>query len=136
MKYYSEKLGKLFDTSAELEEKEALYVKEQTTKAATKSKLAKEVSEAQEALDAAYDAFELAKKEVAELQKEYDKKVDEILDPVVENVRKCNERKAKAIKQFNDAYGPYTTTYTGDRALKEWAKTTRVFEQMVKNLFR
>lgn len=136
MKYYSEKLGKLFDTPEELKEKEAAAAKAETEKAITKARLAKNIEDADNALNSAYDALEIAKKKVEELQKEYDKKVDDILNPAIEEVKKCNEKKVNAIKTFNKVYGPYKTTYTGDRATREWCRTSNLFENLLRDFWR
>lgn len=122
MRYYSDQLKKVFDTEPELLAAEEAALQELETKKATKAKLAKAVEDATKDLDDAYEALELAEAQVRELQKEYDAKVDALLNPVNERIRDCAKAKAEAIKCFNETYGVYTTSYKGEDALKEFKK--------------
>lgn len=134
MRFYSDELKKFFDTEAQClaEEEKARVVAEE--KKVTKAKLAKAVEDADKALDSAYEAFESAKKKVAELQKEYDAKVDAIMTPTRELITECIRNRAETIRQFNDKFGPYTTTYIGNKAVNEMFKATNLFDNLF-NMF-
>jgi hypothetical protein len=135
MRYYSETLNKFYDTEEQcLAEEEKARVDAEKKKV-TKAKLAKVVEDADKALDAAYENLEKAKASVAELQKEYDAKVDNIMNPAVELVKKCSKDRADAIKEFNDNFGVYTTTYSGDKALNELVKMDKIFDNFFKKLY-
>jgi hypothetical protein len=79
--------------------------------------------------------LEEAKKQVAELQKEYDAKVDDIMNPVYNEVKECTKNRADAIKNFNDKYGVYTTTYNGNKALNEMLKMEKLLNNMFKKFY-
>ena len=128
MKFYSEALKQFFDTEADCLSAEETARQEAESKKATKAKYAKAVKDAEEALKAAYQGVADAKDAVKELQKEYDKKVDEIMDPALARVKECLNARKEAIKAFNEKYGTYTTTYTGNEALQE-------YESIMKNFF-
>lgn len=135
MKFYSEELKKFFDTEEEcLAEEEKARI-EAEEKKETKAKLAKAVDDADKALDLAYEMLEEAKKQVAELQKEYDAKVDDIMNPVYNEVKECTKNRADAIKNFNDKYGVYTTTYNGNKALNEMLKMEKLLNNMFKKFY-
>jgi hypothetical protein len=135
MKFYSEELEQFFDTEEQClaEEEKARIAAEE--KKVTKAKLAKAVEDADKALDLAYEGLEEAKNKVLELQKEYDAKVDEIMDPALEAIKECNKARTDAIREFNDKYGVYTTTYTGNKALNEFAKVDNMLNQLWKRFY-
>ena len=75
MKFYSEELKKFFDTEEQcLAEEEKARV-EAEEKKVTKAKLAKAIEDADKDLDEAYARLEEAKKKVAELRKEEEKRL-------------------------------------------------------------
>ena len=132
MRYYSDELKKFFDTEEQCLSAEEKAREEAENQKVTKSKLAKVIEDADKNLDEAYKGLEQAKKSVQELQKEYDQKVDEIMNPAIKLVQDCAKERANAIKEFNDNFGVYTTTYVGDKALNEFAK----FDDTMNKLFR
>lgn len=135
MKFYSEELKQFFDTEEQcLAEEEKARV-EAEEKKVTKAKLAKEVEDADKALDGAYEGLKLAKEQVEELQKEYDQKVDGIMNPARDRVQECIKLRAEAIKNFNDNFGVYTTTYSGNKALNEFAKTAAMIDKLWKRFY-
>ena len=135
MKFYSEELKQFFDTEEQcLAEEEKARVEAEETKV-TKAKLAKEVEDADKALDGAYEGLKLAKEQVEELQKEYDQKVDGIMNPARDRVQECIKLRAEAIKNFNDNFGVYTTTYSGNKALNEFAKTAAMIDKLWKRFY-
>lgn len=135
MRFYSDELKQFFDTEEQClaEEEKARQVAEE--KKITKAKLAKAVEDAEKDLDEAYAGLEEAKKQVAELQKEYDAKVDAIMNPARDLIKECVKARAEAIKKFNDNFGVYTTTYTGNKALNEFAKIDNLMNQFWKKFY-
>lgn len=135
MKFYSEDLKRFFDTEEQClaEEEKARVAAEE--KKVTKAKLAKAVEDADKALDEAYEELEVAKKAVEELQKEYDEKVDSIMNPAREKITECTKNRAEAIKEFNNKFGVYTTTYTGNKALNELYKMEKIFDNYFKRFY-
>ena len=135
MRYYSDELKQFFDTEEKLlaEEEKARQATEE--KKITKAKLAKAVEDADRALDNAYESLEKAKAEVEELQKEYDAKVDAIMNPVKDHLKLMQRQRADAIKAFNDKFGVYTTTYTGNKALNEMIKMEKIFDNIFKRFY-
>ena len=135
MRFYSDELKQFFDTEEQClaEEEKARVVAEE--KKVTKAKLAKAIEDADKALDEAYENLKWAEEKVAELQKEYDAKVDAIMNPVHDEIKECAKARADAIKEFNDKYGVYTTTYTGNKALNEFAKVDNMLNQLWKRFY-
>ena len=135
MRFYSDELKKFFDTEEQCLAEEEKARAEAEEKKITKAKLAKSVEDADKALDKAYENLEWAKEKVAELQKEYDAKVDAIMNPVQDEIKECTKARAEAIKEFNDNFGVYTTTYTGNKALKELAKAEEMLNKFWKRFY-
>ncbi len=137
MKYYSEKLDKMFDSEDDLfkaEEEKAeneLAVEKEKT-ALSKAKKAeadkvqltdKEVDEAQENLkkvrEEAQAKIDAARKEAEDMLKEAYKKLSV-----------AQEHRFEALKAFNEKFGPYKTYYTGEKAYNEFQKTLRYFDNI------
>ena len=135
MKFYSEQLKRFFDTEEQcLEEEEKAKTAAETTKQ-TKAKLAKAIENADKELDDAYAALTAAEKQVEELQNEYDQRVADIMDPAREHIRECTKKRAEAIKEFNEKYGVYTTTYTGNKALNELMRADKIIDNLFKRFY-
>ena len=135
MRFYSDELKKFFDTEEQcLAEEEKARV-EAEEKKVTKAKLAKSVEDTEKALDKAYENLKKAEAKVEELQKEYDAKVDDIMNPAHTEVKECAKARAEAIKNFNDNFGVYTTTYTGNKALNEFEKFDKLMNQFWKKFY-
>ena len=135
MRYYSDELKQFFDTEEKLlaEEEKARQAAEE--KKVTKAKLAKAVEDAEKDLDEAYAGLKSAEEKVGELQKEYDAKVDAIMTPAHDRIKECAKARAEAIKKFNDKFGVYTTTYSGNKALNEFAKIDDMINQFWKRFY-
>ena len=137
MKYYSEKLDKVFDTPEALEEAESAVCtcnkvddnfkneklgdteKKDLNKIPSKKQLAADVDDADAKVKDAYAEYEVAKKQIEELSKTYLESVDAILTTAKEAVKKAEEERYEATRKFNNYYGAYQTVLTGDRAAKE-----------------
>ena len=146
MKFYSEELKRFFDTEEECLSAEETARQKADEKKATKAKLAKAVEDADKALELAYKDLNNAKEEVSKLQKEYeeqeaklqkkyDEMVDALMNPALDNIKECNKVRAEAIKNFNDKFGVYTTTYTGNQAINEMLKMEDILEKFFKKFY-
>ena len=128
MKFYSDELKKFFGTEEACLAAEETAKQEAEEKKVTKAKLAKDIEEADKAIDEAYAELDKANEAVQELKKEYDAKADAIMNPARENLQKCLTNRRDAIRAFNDKFGVYTTTYRGSDAVNEWIKTTNLID--------
>lgn len=135
MRFYSDELKTFFNTEAECLSAEEKARVEAEEKKVTKAKLAKAVEDADKALDEAYEELEQAKAQVEELQKEYDEKVDAIMTPAHDKIKECAKARVLAIKEFNDNFGVYTTTYNGNKALNEFTKIDNMINQFWKKFY-
>lgn len=146
MKYYSEKLDKMFDTLEALQEAEtAKSVKKKrgitvdTSEPApavpTRKELATAVEAADEAVKDAYAKYETAKVKAEELSKKYLEEVEAILEPARKTVREAEQKRYEAIRKFNDSFGAYQVTYNGARAADELMKAINNINAKT-NLFR
>lgn len=135
MKYYSEELKSMFDTEEQLLAAEETARQKKESAKVTKAKYAKAVKDAETQVEIAHTSYDKAISKVQELQKEYDQKVKEIMDPAVDQLVKAQKDRADAITKFNDKYGTYTTTYTGNEALKEFDKFVDRFTKLFDNRF-
>ena len=144
MKIYSEILNKMFDTEDECVKAEEEYQIEQERKEAEKKaavqavskekkELASAVELAEEALNKAYDEYEIAKEEARKIMEESNKQMLEILNPARDKIKQAQKEKYNAISNFNKKFGLYTAQYTGEKALKEFRRAsswlTDVFNQ-------
>ena len=146
MKYYSEMLDKLFDTSAQLKIEESDFIaKKKAAEDAEKTKQAQQ-KQAREALEQskkqyaaavesadicvseAYKVLELAKEDAKKLSEEYIKQLDAIMAPAKKAVADAEAAKFKAIKEFNERFGPYKVNYTGNRAVEEYQRSRTIFD--------
>lgn len=139
MKFYSDVLGKLFDSEEECKQAEEKYNKEKEekeaerkAKAALVSREKKELSDAVEAAEAklskAYEEYDLAKEEVKKILEESNQKALDILNPAKDAIREAQKERYTAISEFNKKYGIYTAQYTGDKAFREFKRATSWIE--------
>ena len=135
MRFYSDDLKQIFDTEEQCLAEEEKARQAQEKKKVTKAKLAKAVEDADFALDKAYEELKQAKEAVSELQKEYDAKVAAIMNSARDKIKECTKLRAEAIKNFNDRFGVYTTTYTGNKALNEFAKMCADMDYLWKRFY-
>ncbi len=153
MKYFSEKLNEVFDTPEALEEAEMSYDKARLTehnkdvnnvlatkkteiKVPSKKQLAADVEDAEAKLKEARADYDVATQKVEELSRKYLEEVDAILTPVKEAVTAAEQRRYEAIRKFNEAYGAYQVTLTGDRAAQEMLRTINELNKIPKDIFR
>lgn len=129
MKYYSELLNKPFDTEKECLQAEKEFKRQQAKETATKSAIsadkkfmASKIEEANIKLKEANENYKLARNKAAEILEKSNKEVEVILDEAKEVVRKAEQAKLEAVRAFNEKYGAYTTTVTGEQATEEFNK--------------
>ena len=91
MRYYSDKLNKIFKTEEEL---------------------------------TAEEIVNKAKSEAAEL-----------LKPAKEQIREAQYNKYEKVKQFNNKYGPYSVSYTGEKAYNEFKRSSDWFNYLLNEFF-
>ena len=149
MKFYSEKLDKMFDTMEELIAAETSKKKKKKDVAATpveelpvepavptRKELAAAVEDADAKVKEAYSNYEAAKVHAEELSKKYLEEINAILEPAQKAVKEAETARYEAIRNFNDSYGAYQVTYTGARAAEEWAKSLNNINARANKLFR
>ena len=146
MKFYSEKLDKLFDTPEELQaaetpKKKKKVVAEQptvdeTATVPTRKELATAVEAAEERVKQAYADYETARGKAEELSKKYLEEINAILDPAQKAVKEAERLRYEAIRNFNDSYGAYQVTYTGAKAADEMMKAINNINSRANKIFR
>ena len=122
MKYYSEILKKVFDTPEALNDAEADSKRAEVEKEETRKAMAIRIEKAQEEVEKAYQAYEHSLENAQKILDESNAKVEKLLKCAKSNIEEAEYRKLEAIKKFNSKFGPYTTTYTGDKAKIEFDK--------------
>ena len=146
MKYYSEVLEKFYDDSNQLVADEKSYLdkiaqeelmkqKEAARVATHKKELAKRIEDADAALDKAYKDLQAAKATCKVILDESNAKVQETLNPAIKALKEAEQCRVDAIQEFNEHYGVFKTSYTGDRAQKEFERTYSMFSDIFKSLF-
>ena len=141
MKFYSEKLSKLYETEAELKTAEEKYEKQLQEKKEAEEKrkneivnekkaLAKAVDEADACVDAARENYKKVKAEPVKIIEEAYEKAEKLLEPAENAVQEAQKTKYNAVVEFNKKYGPYTESYTGDKAYNEFKKTSEWFDDL------
>lgn len=146
MKFYSEKLDKLFDTPEELQAAETSKKKkkvvaeqsivDETATVPTRKELATAVEAAEERVKQAYADYETARGKAEELSKKYLEEINAILDPAQKSVKEAERLRYEAIRNFNDSYGAYQVTYTGAKAADEMMKAINNINSRASKLFR
>ena len=126
MLYYSEKLEELFENEEALNSAEAKYDEEQQEKEriekdkkAEKKRLAKLIEDAEADIDKARDELVEVKAEVVKIIDSTEETVNKMLKDAEDKITQAQERRYEAIKNFNEKFGTYTKTYTGDKAYNE-----------------
>lgn len=161
MKYYSEKLDKTFNTEKECLKAEKEYerknkyikenkplnenetseelAKQQVNKSLIskeKKEYANKVAEAEKALEEANNIYSTAQDRAAEILETSNRQVKEILEEAKNRVKDAERARRDALVEFNKRFGPYTTHYTGERAVDEFNKAINRFNEPIYDLFR
>ena len=127
MKYFSEKTKQCYDTAEECEKAENAYlvkVEEENKKVEEDKKLKKElvsdIEKAETEINLAYEELDKTKEEAAKILEESNKKVEDMLDAVRKKIAEAENKKADAIRAFNEKFGAYKVYYSGKRAEQEF----------------
>lgn len=154
MKFYSEKLDRLFDTAEDLAEAEAkvkkkkkAIVAQETTEAPiepateqptvpSRKELATAVETAEAHVKEAYSNYEAAKAKAEEVSKKYLEEINNILEPAKKAVKVAETARYEAIRNFNESYGAYQVTYTGARAAEEMVQAINNINARANKMFR
>ena len=126
MKYYSEKLKKLYNSVEELEKEElaeqeraeqkaAEEIKKSHKFAAEKKQAASNVEAAAEKVTNAYKHYIDEKNEANALINECNRHVKETLDNALQAISNAVKEYNDALYAFNDKFGPYKKVLTGDK---------------------
>lgn len=134
MKFYSEKLNKLFDTEADLRDAEKALQAEKVKKELGKKELAKSIEDAEANLDKAYQEYDEAKNTAAKILDESNKQVIKILNDAKAKVAEAEKARTDAIVKFNQNFGTYRANYSGERAVRESNRVNKLVDDLFKTL--
>lgn len=132
MKYYSEKLNKLFDSEKELKAAEKSFEDKNLQKENTKKELSQKIESAEAAVDAAYKNYEETRQLAAKIMDDSNKQIINIMNAAKKEVTEAEKARTDAIVAFNQQFGTYRANYTGERAQRESDRINR----MVNDLFK
>lgn len=153
-KYFSTILNKPFDTVDELVKAEeadkkqkaeeqaklekSVAEKQQKEKElqATKKQMAKAVEDATKEVNEANDLYDVAQSRAKEIMSEASKKANDLIDEAAKKVRLAEEKRYKAVAEFNKQFGTYTTTVTGDMAAKMYNKALKRIEDFWESFWK
>ena len=143
MKYYSEITKKNYNSEKECLEAEKQHAlksneesKKQTELSIRKKQLAKAIEEADEKVTQANKEYNVAKAEAKKVAQEADKKIDEIFTDAENKIKEAEQEKFKLIQKWNEEFGTYNKTYTGQKALEEYERvTSRFFNDFFKHFW-
>lgn len=125
---------------AEIEKaEEARKVAEVEKKSAVskrKKELADAVQKAQDNIDKANDAYNQARNSAIDILKEAQDKADKIVNEAEAKLEEAYKEKVSAIQAFNNEFGTYMVTYTGNEALNEWNRQSQKFTDMWNSVMR
>lgn len=142
MKFYSEILKNFYDTEAQCHEAEEVHNKELEAKkmqeslvSKEKKQMSKRIEECDVALENAYAAYEAAKEKAKEILEKSNQEISDIITPAYDEVKKAQRQKLEALQDFNRKFGTYTTTYNGEKAVQEFNRATKWFDDLISALF-
>ena len=130
MKYYSDKTKKFYETADECMTEEKVFDSCKKQNSVLKKKLADDVAQAESKLNEAYDNYSAARDEASSIVREAEKKAKLIVDAARDNVVKAQKEKETALRNFNDKFGTYTVTYTGEDAMREFRRATDILDTL------
>lgn len=136
MKYYSESLKKFYDSESDLLKAEEEEKKQQAIAETSRKEMAKNIEEANNRIDKAYQEYEVAKKQVDDLIAETRQKVKSILDPAKKEISDAENARMEAIKEFNKKYGVYTETLSGDKAVAQYNRVLNNFNDAFESIWK
>ena len=125
------KAEKAFDEAEEAKEK-ALAEKKNAVSTRKKEKAAA-IQKAEDALNLASTELDKTREDAKKLVEEAQEKARAMIKEASAKYRVASEARYKAISDFNKEFGTYTTTYTGQKALEEYNRAVRHFNDFFDN---
>lgn len=122
MKYYSDKTKKFYETEEECEKDEEIFDSYKRRNSNLKKQLAKKVEDSDKELNDAYDKYKIAKDEASKILKEAEERANAVVNDARAEVVKAQKNKEDTLRNFNEKFGNYTVTYTGEDAVKEFKR--------------
>lgn len=142
MKYLSEVLNKVFDSEEELKEAEAKAAEEKEKEAAEKALVSKEKKEYANAIQKVdeevakkQEAFLEARKQAQKILSDAQAEANKIVRAASKELSEAQEKRFEALKAFNEKFGPYSISYTGEKAYNEFKKTLDWFNSFFDFIF-
>ena len=121
---------KAFD-EAQAKEKVLAETKKNALSARKKEKAAA-IQKAEEGVSLAQAELDKAKEEAKKIIEEAQDKARAMIKASSDKYREASELKYKEIAEFNKEFGTYTTTYTGQKALEEYNRVTKQWNDFLK----
>lgn len=142
VKYFSEVLNKYYDSEEEVLEAEKEFnerkLKEENKKkelANNKKVMASAIEKAQKELEFAEEELEKANRQAEEIFSKAYEDALALIKPAKDKVEDCQKAKYQAIKEFNKVYGPYSVSYTGEKAYNEWKRSFERLDSIFNRFF-
>lgn len=132
MKFYSEKLNKMFDSEKELVAEEKIFDDKNLIKENTKKELSNRIEAAECAVDAAHKNYDAVRQEAAKLMEESNQQIQNMLNKAKERITQAEKERTDAIVAFNQQFGTYRANYTGERAKRESERINKMVDDMFK----
>ena len=136
IKYYSEDLKKFYDSESDLLKAEDEAKKQKDIAENSRKEMARKIDEANDRIDRAYQSYDAAKKQVNDIINEAKKQVKDILDPAKKEISDAENARMEAIKEFNEKYGVYTETFSGDKAVEQYNRVLNHFNSTFENFWK
>ena len=141
MKYYSEITNKSYDTEKDcLDAEEAFKAEQEKNKLSLEEKksaiskqkkaLSDKITQADDSVDVAYEALSRARKDADKIVQEAKAKANEIVKAAADDVERAVASRRDLITQFSKEFGPYTVTYTGERASREYDRMLKKIDNL------
>ena len=138
--------GKEYNTVEECSKADEEFDKQQEQKALIeteaknalskkKKEMATAIQDAEDEVSAALTAYDKAKEEANKLIAEAKEKAKTVLKEAETKYDEAINKRYEAIKDFNNEFGAYTTTYTGKRAREEYDRAMRKINRWFDSFF-
>ena len=98
-------------------------------------KMQRDLAKAQKELEFAEEELEKANKQAEEIFSKAYEDALALIKPAKDKVEDCQKAKYQAIKEFNKVYGPYSVSYTGEKAYNEWKRSFERLDSIFNRFF-
>lgn len=129
-------MKKFYDSEADLLKAEDEAKKQKDIAENSRKEMARKIDEANDRIDRAYQSYDAAKKQVNDIINEAKKQVKDILDPAKKEISDAENERMEAIKEFNEKYGVYTETFSGDKAVEQYNRVLNQFNSAFENFWK